>query len=415
MARTSLPLALALALALVLASACSAGAKSVPGPGCTCAKGVLDCANRNKSFLRPSEVCNGATRVDLSHNRLKMLPDGLSSAEVVKASDNKLTRLPTPPLLNSNAKILVLNNNEISNTSRELSSMVSLERLLLRRNRITSLNFLPQPCNLRDLDVDQNSISSLEGPLQNCSKLGFLSLGTNNITSLQPNVFSKMQYLELLSLRYNRMTFVQDDAFQGLSGLQSLLLSDNQIASVSQFAFRGLRQLQRLYLADNELSTLPAGVFAHTPRLQRLDLGRNQLTRLPADLLSGLQGLTQLFAPRNRLAALPDLADCCERLEQANFWNNSISAPSEASLRAVLRPGGAARLDLSANPIRPASLRWVLREADLDAHARRREPRCGSLQRGAAAVELCVDVPCGKNTLVSDWIEAVRITTANRS
>ncbi|KAG6582907.1 TKL protein kinase [Phytophthora cinnamomi] len=118
---------------------------------------------------------------------------------------------------------LELTNTLLSKFPAELSSMKSLQQLLLDYNYITSVDTLDVIGSLTTLSLEGNSIKNFTGVFTN---LEYLFLGENNLTSV-PTAIYKHSYLKTLNLTGNSFSvreFTREQA-NFLNDLETLYLS----------------------------------------------------------------------------------------------------------------------------------------------------------------------------------------------
>ena len=96
------------------------------------------------------------------------------------------------------------------------SNLMSLKRLYLRKNYMTSL---------------------ADGVFQGLFNLIELDLGQNSLVILPRKLFSNMANLEILELWENRLSWLPDEIFSDLSGLTKLYLYDNNLATIQEAVF----------------------------------------------------------------------------------------------------------------------------------------------------------------------------------
>ncbi|XP_062403776.1 leucine-rich repeat and transmembrane domain-containing protein 2-like [Sardina pilchardus] len=152
-----------------------------------------------------------------------------------------------------------------------------------------------------------------------------LQLSRNNLSALEPGVFSSIASLQSLDLSSNNISVLHVRAFANLSRLERLDLSSNPVLSLPVGIFGELGRLTELVLSDTSLRALGADLFQGLTQLRRLDLSLNRLTALPRGLLGGLQELTWLSLAANGLrsvqrAQFEPLAELQSLLLVGNPW-----------------------------------------------------------------------------------------------
>ena len=130
-----------------------------------------------------------------------------------------------------------------------LQYCVSLARLGIHGNAITSLEPLTGLTRLTDLDASANEISDLQ-PLAGLTTLVNLSLGENDISDVGP--LHAMQGLNILYLNGNRIADITPLA--GCTRVNHLFLGDNRIYDLNPLT--GLVHLHSLNLASNLIQDL---------------------------------------------------------------------------------------------------------------------------------------------------------------
>ncbi|KAL7293247.1 hypothetical protein TKK_0013027 [Trichogramma kaykai] len=195
------------------------------------------------------KIALGLERLDLSHNKFKILEAGsfknLNNVTYLDLSGNLLTQL-SPEVF---------------------ASLPQLRMLKMRGNRL-SVSALKAFRGLRSLEELDLSANMLMGPL-----------GPGLIPSAMPRLRS-------LSLAENQLKSVGNDTLMGLKNLSSLVLSHNQIDVLEDHAFRQLTNLRHLDLSYNDIVAVSSLSLAHLDRLRSLDLTHNFLRSLNGDLLA---------------------------------------------------------------------------------------------------------------------------------
>ncbi|RKO99544.1 hypothetical protein CXG81DRAFT_27703 [Caulochytrium protostelioides] len=109
---------------------------------------------------------------------------------------------------------LCLDQNHIERID-DVAELLYLEELSLRENRLASLDGIP--ATLRQLDVSQNAITSLE-PIRRCRHLSELRAARNRISALPDGLAAALPYLMTLDLAKNPVT-----SFETLKPMQQLV------------------------------------------------------------------------------------------------------------------------------------------------------------------------------------------------
>ncbi|GLG92351.1 Toll-like receptor 7 [Gryllus bimaculatus] len=244
----------ALGALLALAASLAACASALEARPCRCVRFTTDCSSRQLTRVREGTVCSHATKLDLSNNDFREIPPGLG----VNLTEIDLSR------------------NRINVSTPALRAMSRLRVLNLKVNSLTSLDFLPDTCVLRSLDVSVNDIAGVGSALWRCSQLETLDLSFNKITSLNESGFAVLTRLRRLDLSGNKLSHLPNGAFLGLSQLSWLSLRACGLSALPDGAFRGLSALRQLHLQQNpQLATpLAPAVLAPLTQLQGLELDR---------------------------------------------------------------------------------------------------------------------------------------------
>ncbi|KAK7873719.1 hypothetical protein R5R35_013251 [Gryllus longicercus] len=405
------------------------------------------------------------TKIDLSGNLITALPDAGMLGPDVKRLDLSANAIEGPGAeAEAEAQLrplgaleeLLLGWNRLRHLS-FLPAPCRLRRLQLTVNFIDRLDggWLRRCALLESLTLLANNVSALPaGAFAGLGHLRQLTLSMNPVQELSDRAFDGLSQLESLRMKNTRLATLPNNAFASLRHLDLLELSDNPFASLPPHAFRGLvnlrsldlnnalhnvtlnenlfselRNLRKLFLGRNSLTFLPNNIFHQQNLLEELHLqsnlishvsentftslrnlkvlrlDRNHFAEMPGSIICNLPLLQELQMPYNRLTTLPDLAGC-QSLRTANFFNNSVAAPSEALVRAALARGPR-DVGLEGNPVRASSLRWVLRAGGVEAFAL--DCACGGVRSrsSGAEVRFCVVAPCGPPSPFVSWMEAV--------
>ncbi|XP_037279787.2 uncharacterized protein LOC119172743 [Rhipicephalus microplus] len=209
----------------------------------------------------------------------------------------------------------------VFNSFRGHASVVSLGFNAL--NLKHKLTFVPsgalRHCSrLERLKFTQSDLGALKThSFYNLTRLAWLSLDSNAITTLGKECIADLPRLKRLELGDNKLTVVPAGSFRGLPTLTQVFLERNEIENVEDYAFKELSNLRELDLSDNVIENLTERTFKGLSRAIRLDLFRNKIRRLGARVFSPMAALVELDLKYNGVAEVDPLA--FEGLPQLNI------------------------------------------------------------------------------------------------
>ncbi|NP_001103817.1 leucine-rich repeats and immunoglobulin-like domains protein 3 precursor [Danio rerio] len=309
---------------------------------CSCTGNLADCS-RLKAGRTVERLPARITRLDLSHNKLRVFPEALFSSlpqlSEIKLSNNEFESIPDLGPNAGNLSSLILASNRIGRVSSErLSPLLTLETLDLSNNNIVDVYagaFPPIP--LKNLFMNNNRISTLEhGCFSNLSSsLLVLKLNKNRLNSIPAKIFS-LPHLQHLELSRNRLRRVEGLTFQGLHGLRSLKMQRNGISRLMDGAFWGLNNMEVLQLEFNNLTEVSKGWLYGLLTLQQLHLSHNSISRIKPDAWEFCQKLAELDLSWNQLSRLEEGSFVgLSVLEQLHIGNNRISFIADGAFRGL--------------------------------------------------------------------------------
>jgi Leucine-rich repeat (LRR) protein len=245
--------------------------------------------------------------LDLSNNKLKVLPDALANLKALKSLNcehNKLTKGSISPSLArlSNLAVLSLGNNRLGKNAEE-STTGNASKKKVKASSATQDIILPIIPSLKQLKLNDNQLHTI--PPQICSpllvKLELLDLSNNNIEIL-PSGIQHLVSLQSLNLDHNALLSLPDE-MKALSKLKSLSLQHNQIHIIRHDDNRNNKYPQ----------PLPSSLFTDTALID-LNLAGNPMTNTQ---LNEFEGFSTFLERRQRLkskniygGALTDLSVC---------------------------------------------------------------------------------------------------------
>ena len=257
---------------------------------------------------------------------------GLTGLRLLDVTNSPmLTTVPANALSGlTNLRDLDLDNNAITSLHEDsFNGLTNLEDLNLRYNAITSLDedIFDGLTNLEDLWLDYNAITSLDEDIfDGLTNLNWINLGYNAITSLDEDIFDGLTNLGRIDFGDNAITSLDEDIFDGLTSLGTIYFNDNAITSLDEDIFDGLTNLGRIFFNDNAITSLDEDIFdGHD--LFNIDLAVNAITSLDEDIFDGLSSLHTLDVSSNSISSLPvDLFDPLDdSLETLHLSGNSFT------------------------------------------------------------------------------------------
>ncbi|EQC42109.1 hypothetical protein SDRG_00950 [Saprolegnia diclina VS20] len=211
------------------------------------------------------EVLGGKAVLDLTHRGVETMDahacDGLS-AKKLDLSHNKLTRF-------------------------SFSMAMTLTQLKITSNLLTDSGVadLSYCKALVTLDLSDNKLSRLPGSsLRHCTQLKALVLTKNAITSL--DWLPSMPQLTSLIVSQNRIGEISEKALGKVKNLVKISISHNKLKALPDMA--ALADLSELRISNNRLTALPA-TLANNRNLKILDACHNAI-----DTWDGLENLGSL-------------------------------------------------------------------------------------------------------------------------
>eukprot|EP01117_Protostelium_nocturnum_P020851 TRINITY_DN963_c0_g1_i2.p1 TRINITY_DN963_c0_g1~~TRINITY_DN963_c0_g1_i2.p1 ORF type:complete len:1830 (+),score=713.93 TRINITY_DN963_c0_g1_i2:118-5607(+) len=269
------------------------------------------------------------TRVVLTNNLLKELPEGLNLLANIKEivlSFNEFTTFPSVLCKISSLKTVDLSSNKISSFPKNLSVDNKLEVLILSRNQMKSLP--DAACNitsLERLELEYNEMNECNEKILNLTQLKFLSLAHNNYSAF-PLAVTKLNQLERLDLSWNALS-VLPDSMKSMNSLRDLNLSHNRFFEFpSGDVLSGASNLETLSLRCNGMTLVSEEALSHLSKtkLRSLFLSDNKLTEIPSSIGS-IESLAELGLEFNKLKKIPNDISQLVNLHTLRLHDNEIS------------------------------------------------------------------------------------------
>uniref|UniRef100_A0A2N9IJ56 Uncharacterized protein n=1 Tax=Fagus sylvatica TaxID=28930 RepID=A0A2N9IJ56_FAGSY len=153
------------------------------------------------------------------------------------------------------------------------------------------------------VNLSRNAIQELPVELSSCISLQTLVLSRNKIKDWPGAILKSLPNLSCLKLDNNPLGQIPADGFQAVSRVQVLDLSGNAASLPEHPVFSSIPHLQELYLRRIQLHEVPSDIFS-LQQLRILDLSQNSLQSVPVEF-QHLTSLTELDLSDNNIAVLP--------------------------------------------------------------------------------------------------------------
>lgn len=164
----------------------------------------------------------------------------------------------------------------------------------MSNNKISS--FKQGVLTLTSLDLSYNYFKEIDN-FPSINSISFLSLSNNQIETLLPNCFSKLQSLDFflftlginIDLSYNKLKSINSSSFTNVS-LIGFYLIYNQLTSnsIDPLLFKNLANLN---LTGNLINKIDSNLFKYSNDLIQLDLSWNKIDTIDLDAFDNLKNL----------------------------------------------------------------------------------------------------------------------------
>ncbi|PIO33801.1 hypothetical protein AB205_0187470 [Aquarana catesbeiana] len=169
-----------------------------------------------------------------------------------------LTNVPMKEIPQDTGILALSFNNLKAISTSTFKGMKQLVDLDLSDNAMTSFK-VDLPIMLEILNLANNSFKSIPD-LSQLSSLTTLVLSNNHISTIPDSAFKGLKNLKVLELQKNTISSLSDKVFDDLD-LDHLDLSNNQLRELPSHLIHNLVHLKKLYLAENLLTNIPENFF----------------------------------------------------------------------------------------------------------------------------------------------------------
>lgn len=237
--------------------------------------------------------------LDLSTNNIKRLPKGVTSSTILKhlnlANNENLISPDSMTWGASALNYLNMSNCGLTNLFTGLSSLSSLDTLILQSNRI---NLIPEIAiglpRIRVLNLDGNAIDTVPPNLGSFSTLENLSMVGNQIRGLAVEL-TKLRALKVFNLSNNNL--VKWPSMGPFATLKTLIVSNNRFEFLPTSLGEN-KALEELYANGNRILQLPYTI-SELAQLHTLNLKDNKIITVPPPI-TNLKKLKLLLIDGNK-------------------------------------------------------------------------------------------------------------------
>ena len=180
-------------------------------------------------------------------------------------------------------KWLLLDGNYLESLPNEIGQLLSLERLDICDNKLTTLpSGICELLNLKSLNVKHNMLTSLPTDVGKLKKIKELDVSWNNITYLPAGLWN-LKSLKTLRLESNDLSSISVDIGK-LVNLTELDVSRTCLSVLPNLS--GLVSLKRLIVRYNSIDILSEEIGL-LPNITYIDIRHNRLKEIPKFMLLG--------------------------------------------------------------------------------------------------------------------------------
>ncbi|KAG8927072.1 cysteinyl-tRNA synthetase [Tulasnella sp. 417] len=264
----------------------------------------------------------------LSQAAMKQVPSGvkhISTLHELDISSNRMVSLDEADLYQiPGLRNIQVQNNRLSTLPKNFAEMKALKFLNLSNNRFNSIpTVLSQITSLVDLDLSFNAISVFPPTLGELTNMERLVVVGNRIASIPPEIAS-LARLKEFDCRNNAITNLSA-AFQ-CPALEILRAGNNALYEVNLVAGSRIKELS---VPENErLSSFTVQPLedGSSYALETLDLSKCMLSSFSESGLSELKKLTSLKFNDNMIRQIPNSICQLPDLEKLSGYNNHLDS-----------------------------------------------------------------------------------------
>ena len=249
---------------------------------------------------------------------------GLNATENLILSDNSILKFP-PWFCTSDSKSLYPNLHSLALTSNFITFPVKHAWSCLKKLRILSLrkNVLQTIQDDVFSDLESLEVLDVSNMLRSITKIGVQAF---NISQLKVLHFEKnhMKFKAHSDIPFEKL-------FVHLHNLQTIHLESNDFRMSHARMKRmlaPLKNLEHLHLGDINLAEIPRGLLGHFRNLTMLNLSKNKISKIDTKAFANVTSLEYIFLYGNRIKSINDKSfpgAVKKSLKQINLGDNPFS------------------------------------------------------------------------------------------
>lgn len=248
------------------------------------------------------------TTLELNHNRLRVLEDfafvGLKCLEQLKLVGNyifEISRHSFGDLFKLNS--LNLDENLMEFINKTFDNLSSLTTLSVRSNRIRNIEdgaFL-NLIHLETLGISKNPLAD-SVKFKELANLKYLEVNfADGMRELNTNTFWPIRKPTMISFLQSKIETIEDGAFRNVSQLTILNLRYNRLTTLKNNYFKSLSYLQILLIDRNLISQIEPQTFQYLKSLKNVYLTNNLIKNLHCQMFFGLKSLSNVYLSFNKI------------------------------------------------------------------------------------------------------------------
>jgi len=211
---------------------------------------------------------------------------------------------------------------QIEKFPESLCKIKKLKELNLNENPISSIpSCIKNLKSLEILKMEDANLNSFPKELTKVTSLKELYLYNNNITTIASSI-EDLYKLEKLDLSYNSIKKIPSSLCE-LTKLKYLDLNSNDGISKIPSCFEDFSKIKHLALGNNNITSIPSSFYTFK-KLEVLDMSANKIEKVSSNLKK-LTKLKELYLNSNALTKIPDVFDKIPNLEKLNLAFNQIT------------------------------------------------------------------------------------------